>query len=62
MSRSAPQVAVKSGQHKEAAKSFAVIRDNQIGWRFRDDAQLKTINQLQLLDVLGDVTKCEILR
>ena len=53
---------MKSGQHKEAAKIFAVIRDNQIGWRFRDDAQFKTINQLQLLDVPGDVTKGEILR
>jgi hypothetical protein len=31
-------------------------------WEFRDEAHLTTINQIQLLDVSGDVTRGEILR
>jgi hypothetical protein len=41
---------------------FEVTRDKQIVWEFRDDAQFKTINQVQLLDVSGDVSKGEITR
>jgi hypothetical protein len=39
-----------------------VSRDKKIVWEFHDDQQFKTINQVQLLDVPGDVTKGEIAR
>ncbi len=41
---------------------FEVTRDKKVVWQFEDHAHFKTINQIQLLDVAGDVTKCEILR
>ena len=41
---------------------FEVTRDKKIVWEFHDDQQFKTINQVQLLDVPGDVTKGEIIR
>lgn len=41
---------------------FEITRDKQVVWQFEDHAQFKTINQIQLLDVPGDVTKGEIIR
>jgi len=39
-----------------------VTRDKKVVWQFDDHVHFKTINQIQLLDVKGDVTKGEILR
>jgi hypothetical protein len=39
-----------------------ISRDKKIVWEFHDDQQFKTINQIQLLDIPGDVTKGEISR
>jgi hypothetical protein len=50
------------GHIGEQPQFFEITPAKQIVWQFRDDAQFKTINQLQLLDVPGDVTKGEILR
>ncbi len=41
---------------------FEITRDKKVVWEFADHANFKTINQIQLLDVPGDVTKGEILR
>jgi hypothetical protein len=41
---------------------FEITRDKQVVWKFEDHAHFKTINQIQILDVPGDVTKGEILR
>lgn len=41
---------------------FEITHDKKIVWEFHDDAQFKTINQVQLLDISGDVTKGEISR
>ncbi len=41
---------------------FEITRDKKVVWEFADHAHFKTINQIQLLDVKGDVTKGEILR
>jgi hypothetical protein len=41
---------------------FEVTRDKKVVWEFADHANFKTINQIQVLDVPGDVTKGEILR
>jgi hypothetical protein len=41
---------------------FEVTRDKKVVWDFSDHAHFKTINQIQALDVPGDVTKGEILR
>lgn len=41
---------------------FEVTRDKKVLWSFADHAHFKTINQIQLLDVPGDVTKGEIIR
>ena len=41
---------------------FEVTRDKKVVWQFEDHAHFKTINQIQLLDVAGDVIKGEILR
>lgn len=46
----------------EQVMFFEITRDKQVVRQFRDDAPFKTINQLQLLDVPGEVTKGEILR
>ena len=50
------------GHVGEQPQFVEVTRDKKVVWQFRDDAQFKTINQVQLLDVPGDVTKGEILR
>ena len=39
-----------------------VTRGKKVVWQFRDDARFKTVHQVQLFDVPGDVTQGEILR
>ena len=39
-----------------------VTRDKKVVWQIEDHANFKTINQIQLLDVKGNVLKGEILR
>ena len=39
-----------------------VTRDKKVVWQFDDHAHFKTINQIQLLDIPGDVTKGEVTR
>ena len=39
-----------------------VNRDKKVVWEFKDHAHFKTINQIQLLDISGDVTRGEIHR
>jgi outer membrane protein assembly factor BamB len=41
---------------------FEITRDKKLVWSFEDHQQFKTINQLQMLDVPGDVTRGEIFR
>ena len=41
---------------------FEITRDKKLVWQFRDDANFKTVNQIMLLDVPGDVTKGEVIR
>ena len=41
---------------------FEVTRDKKVVWECADHAHFKTINQIQALDVPGDVVKGEILR
>jgi hypothetical protein len=41
---------------------FEITRDKKVVWAFADHVNFKTINQIQLLDIPGDVTKGEILR
>ena len=50
------------GHLKQQPHLFEITRDKQVVWSFADHAQFKTVNQIQLLDVPGDVTKGEILR
>ncbi len=50
------------GHIGEQAQVIEVTRDKKIVWNVADHAQFKTINQIMLLDVLGDVTKGEVLR
>ena len=41
---------------------FEITADKKVVWQFEDHANFKTINQIQVLDVKGDVTKGEIIR
>lgn len=41
---------------------FEITRDKKLVWEFADHAHFKTINQVQILEVAGDVTKGEIVR
>ena len=41
---------------------FELTPDKKVVWEFADHVHFKTVNQIQLLDVPGDVTKGEILR
>jgi hypothetical protein len=50
------------GHVGEQPQFVEVTRDKKVVWQFRDDARFKTINQVQLLDIPGDVTQGEILR
>ena len=50
------------GHIGEQPQFFEVTREKKIVWQFDDREHFKTINQVQMLDVPGDVTKGEILR
>lgn len=50
------------GHIGEQPQVIEVTRDKQVVWEIADHSQFKTINQIMLLDVPGDVTKGEILR
>jgi len=50
------------GHLGEQPQIIEVTRDKKVVWQFEDHKQFKTINQVQVLDVPGDVTKGEILR
>ncbi len=50
------------GHIGEQPQFFEVTRDKKVVWQFDDHANFKTINQIQLLDVAGDVTRGKILR
>ncbi|HAM74005.1 MAG TPA: hypothetical protein DCM86_20460 [Verrucomicrobiales bacterium] len=50
------------GHLGEQPQFFEVTRDKKVLWQFDDHAHFKTINQIQLLDVAGDVTRGRILR
>ena len=41
---------------------FEITRDKKLVWEFGDHAHFKTINQVQMLDVAGDVTKGAVTR
>lgn len=41
---------------------FEVTREKKVVWSFADHAHFKSINQVQMLDIPGDVTKGEITR
>ena len=50
------------GHLGEQPQVIEVTRDKKVVWQVDDHTQFKTINQIQLLDIPGDVTKGEILR
>ena len=50
------------GHIGEQPMVLEVTRDKKVVWEFADHAHFKTINQVQSLEVPGDVTKGEILR
>ena len=50
------------GHLGEQSQFFEITPAKKIVWEFRDDSHFKTINQIQLLDVPGDVTRGDILR
>ena len=50
------------GHLGEQPHFFEVTPSKQLVWAFRDDAHFKVINQIQLLDVPGDVTRGAIHR
>ncbi len=50
------------GHIGEQPQFFELTRDKKVVWQFDDHAHFKTINQIQVLDVTGDVARGEILR
>ena len=50
------------GHLGEQAHVFELTPDKKIVWEVTDQKNFKTINQIQLLDVPGDVSKGEVLR
>lgn len=46
----------------KVVREIEVTRDKKVVWQFEDHAHFKTINQIQVLDVAGDVTRGKILR
>ena len=50
------------GHIGEQPMVIEVTRDKKVVWEFADHEHFKTINQVQSLDVPGDVTKGDILR
>lgn len=50
------------GHLGEQPQVFELTKDKKVVWEVADHKQFKTINQIQLLDVKGDVTRGGILR
>jgi hypothetical protein len=50
------------GHIGEQPQAIEVTPDKKVVWQCADHARFKTINQMQILDVAGDVTKGEIWR
>jgi hypothetical protein len=50
------------GHLGEQPHVFEITRDKKIVWQFGDQTHFKVINQIQILDVAGDLTKGEVLR
>jgi hypothetical protein len=50
------------GHIGEQPQVIEITPEKKVVWEFADHAQFKTINQIQSLEVPGDVTKGEILR
>ena len=50
------------GHLGEQPHLFEITREKKIVWEFADHVHFKVINQVQLLDIPGDVTAGEILR
>jgi hypothetical protein len=50
------------GHLGEQPHLFEITREKKIVWEFADHVHFKVVNQVQLLDILGDVTAGEILR
>jgi hypothetical protein len=50
------------GHIGEQPVAFELTPDKKVVWQVEDHEHFKTINQIQLLDVLGDVSKGEIFR
>jgi hypothetical protein len=50
------------GHLGEQPHFFELTPDKKVVWSFADHVNFKTVNQIQLLDIPGDVTKGEILR
>jgi hypothetical protein len=50
------------GHIGKQAQVIEVTRDKKVVWEVADHAQFKTINQIMLLDVPGDVTKGDVMR
>ena len=51
-----------NGRKDPGADCFEITRDKKVVWQFADHAHFKSINQIMVLDVPGDVTKGEIQR
>jgi len=43
-------------------QAFEVTRDKRVVWEFTDHARFKTVNQIYLLDLPGDLKKSGVLR
>ena len=50
------------GHLGEQSHFFEMTPDKKVVWAFADHEHFKTINQIQVLDVSGDVTCGEIIR
>lgn len=50
------------GHIGEQPVAFELTPDKKVVWKLEDPAHFKTVNQIQFLDVPGDVSKGEILR
>jgi hypothetical protein len=50
------------GQIGEQADAVEITPDKKIVWEFADHTHIKSINQIQALDIPGDASKGEILR
>jgi hypothetical protein len=50
------------GHLGEQPQFFEITPEKKVVWEFRGEPHLQTVNQVQMLDVSGDVTRGEILR